>query len=147
MKYLNKNYINISEYQNIGYKGVLNIVLELCSTFQIVENYGELEVEASEIFGDLIKVKRFNKWPGTISGGTKAYVYTFEMTQNVVNFLRKYNSFFIFDDNNILMKAFDDQSDYSFFEKETNDCLLFTITHEGCIFLREDIYNAYFKDK
>lgn len=147
MKYLNNNYVNISEYQKTKYNKILNIALELCSTFQIVEEYGDLEVDKLEIFYDLIQVKRSNEWPGTVSEGSNAYVYSFEITKNTEKFLSKYNSFFIVDELSISTKAFDDQSDYSFFEKGTGDCLLFTITHEGDVFLREDIYNMYFLEE
>ncbi len=147
MKYLSNNYVNISEYQKTKYNKILNIMLKLCSTFQIVEAYGDLEVDKLEIFHDLIQVKRSNKWPGTISEGAKAYIYSFEITQNTEKFLSKYNSFFIIDKLCISTNAFDDQSDYSFFEKGTDECLLFTITHEGEVFLREDIYNIYFLEK
>ena len=144
MNYLNNNYVNISQYQKTKYNEILNIVLGLCSRFEIVEEYGDLEIDKLEIFHDLIQVKRSNQWPGTVSKGSKAYVYCFEITKNTEKFLSKYNSFFIYDKLSISTRAFDDQSDYSFFEKGTGDCLLFTITHEGEVFLREDIYDIYF---
>ena len=144
MKYERDNYINIYEYQKTQYRKILNILVDLCSIFQIVEEYGDLEIEKLEIYDDLIEIKRSNKWPGTKIKGAKAYIYSFTMTQNIKKFLGNYDRFLSVSDNCILTKAFNDQSDYSFFEKKTGDCLLYTITHEGDIFLREDIYNIYF---
>lgn len=60
-------------------------------------------------------------------------------------FLKKYNSFF---EKNSIESTIDNtalkgQYDYSFIEKETGNCILYIITHEGEVFLRKDIYNKH----
>lgn len=120
-------------------------MVELSSTFQIVESYGDLELEKLDICDDLIEVNFSNRQQGSVAKGPKAYVYSFEVTRYLEKFLGKYDSFLRFSDNCIITKALDDQSDYRFFEKGSGDCLLFTIAHGG-VCLREDIYNNYFLD-
>ena len=60
-------------------------------------------------------------------------------------FFEKYKSFF--EENNIesiiYNTALKGQYDYSFIEKETGNCILYIITHEGEVFLRKDIYNKH----
>lgn len=73
------------------------------------------------------------------------YVYSFKLTREVRIFLKKYNSFF---EKNSIESTIDNtalkgQYDYSFIEKETGNCILYIITHEGEVFLRKDIYNKY----
>ena len=143
MKYDGNNYVNIYKFQKHHFKKILNLMLNLSSTFQIVEEYGELSVENLNIHQDFISITRSNKWPGTIKG-PKAYVYSFKMTKNITDFLGKYDGFLSCEEGCFVSKALEDQSDYSFFEKETGGCLLFTISHEGDVFLREEIYNKYF---
>lgn len=73
------------------------------------------------------------------------YVYSFKLTREVRIFLKKYNSFFEKNsiESTIDNTALNGQYDYSFIEKETGNCILYIITHEGEVFLRKDIYNKH----
>ena len=59
--------------------------------------------------------------------------------------MKKYNSFFEKNsiESIICNTALEGQYDYSFIEKETGNCILYIITHEGEVFLRKDIYNKH----
>ena len=58
------------------------------------------------------------------------YIYSFKLTREVRIFLKKYNSFF--EENSIesaiCNTALNGQYDYSFIEKETGNCILYTKT-------------------
>ena len=139
------DYINISDYQRVKYKDIIKIIFETCSVFKIIDEYGDLEINNLEISQDLIDIQHTKNWNGVKGRRRKVYVYSFNLTREVRIFLKKYNSFFEKNsiESAICNTAFDGQYDYSFIEKETGNCILYIITHEGEVFLRKDIYNKY----
>lgn len=139
------DFVDISDYQNTQYKKILKIIFDISSIFKIVDEYEDFPVESLDIYKDLIDVKISNKWQGTTVKGRRAFIYSFKVTNSIRNFLGKYNSFFYIDEDNcVVNRAFKEQQDYSFFEEDGN-CILYIITHEGKLYLREDIYKDYFK--
>ena len=141
------DYINISDYQRVKYKDIIKIIFETCSVFKIIDEYGDFEIKNLEISQDLIDIQHTKNWNGVKGSGRKVYVYSFKLTREVRIFLKKYNSFF--EENSIesaiCNTALNGQYDYSFIEKETGNCILYIITHEGEVFLRKDIYNKHSK--
>ena len=139
------DYINISDYQRVKYKDIIKIIFETCSVFKIIDEYGDFEIKNLEISQDLIDIQHTKNWNGVKGSGRKVYVYSFKLTREVRIFLKKYNSFF--EENSIesaiCNTALNGQYDYSFIEKETGNCILYIITHEGEVFLRKDIYNKH----
>ena len=137
--------INISDYQRVKYKDIIKIIFETCSTFKIIDEYGDLEIKNLEISQNLIDIQHTKNWNGVKRRERKVYVYSFKLTREVRIFFEKYKSFF--EENNIesiiYNTALKDQYDYSFIEKETGNCILYVITHEGEVFLRKDIYNKH----
>ena len=139
------DYINISDYQRVKYKDIIKIIFETCSVFKIIDEYGDLEIKNLEISQNLIDIQHTKNWNGVKRRERKVYVYSFNLTREVRIFLKKYNSFF---EKNSIESTIDNtalkgQYDYSFIEKETGNCILYIITHEGEVFLRKDIYNKY----
>ena len=139
------NYINISDYQRVKYKDIIKIIFETCSAFKIIDEYGDFEIKNLEISQDLIDIQHTKNWNGVKGRRRKVYVYSFKLTREVRIFLKKYNSFFEKNsiESAICNTALDGQYDYSFIEKETGNCILYIITHEGEVFLRKDIYNKH----
>ena len=139
------DYINISDYQRVKYKDIIKIIFESCSAFKIIDEYGDLEIKNLEISQNLVDIQHTNHWNGVKRRGRKAYIYSFKLTREVRIFFEKYESFF--EENNIenviYNTALNDQYDYSFIERETGNCILHIITHEGEVFLRKDIYSKY----
>ena len=98
-----------------------------------------------EISQNLVDIQHTNHWNGVKRRGRKAYIYSFKLTREVRIFLKKYNSFFEKNsiESTIDNTALNGQYDYSFIEKETGNCILYIITHEGEVFLRKYIYNKH----
>ena len=139
------DYINISDYQRVKYKDIIKIIFETCSVFKIIDEYGDFEIKNLEISQDLIDIQHTKNWNGVKGRRRKVYVYSFNLTREVRIFLKKYNSFF---EKNSIESTIDNtalkgQYDYSFIEKETGNCILYIITHEGEVFLRKDIYSKH----
>ena len=139
------DYINISDYQRVKYKDIIKIIFETCSVFKIIDEYGDFEIKNLEISQDLIDIQHTKNWNGVKGSRRKVYVYSFNLTREVRIFLKKYNSFFEKNsiESTICNTALNGQYDYSFIEKETGNCILYIITHEGEVFLRKDIYNKH----
>ncbi len=139
------NYIDISFYQQKEYKRILAIIAGSCSTFKIVDSYHYLDIKDLGLEESLIEVKRSNEWAGTETKGRKAIIYTFNLSPESIKFFRKKDSFFEDKGNYFSNTGLDGQYDYSFFEKDSDDCLVYLTVHEGQIFMREDIYDKHFR--
>lgn len=88
----------------------------------------------------IISLKEKNEWCGTKSGG-KSKVYKIKSSSEIFKCLKKIDTFckyYVSNHGDVVEKTDFGINDIAFFD-DNKMPLLFTITHEGCIIIRNDL--------
>lgn len=122
------------------YHTIINYLFEICDKFKVVNAYGDAKnIEKSKFADELnsfcIEEKKVKKWPG-MAKSPKSKMRVYSCNKTTLKLFKRQENFFEYklDDGIGYYNTFDidEQFDISFYNND--ECLLYTIGHEGlCI--------------
>ena len=123
------------------YLRVLNMLEKKCKWIEYVL-VSDDESFVGHFQNSVVSVTQRNKWWGTKSS-QKRQVYKIESVPVIYKYLRKFETFCLLytteDKGDVVEETSFGDNDISFFDDNSLP-LLFTTTHEGCIFARSDLF-------
>ena len=126
---------------SIKYNKILDLIEDRCNYIEIVLISNRKNNELAELFKkDIILKENVSKWWGTESTG-KHILYRIKSSKELFAKLRQYETlckYYESDNGDYSKTTSFGQDDIAFFD-DKEEPLLFTTTHEGYIYLREDI--------